>query len=36
MNPLEPAADATVIDTTDLTTDETVARALELVRDRLP
>jgi CMP/dCMP kinase len=36
VNPLEPAADAAVIDTTDLTTEETVARALELVRDRLP
>jgi cytidylate kinase len=36
VNPLEPAADATVIDTTDLTTEQTLARALELVRDRLP
>jgi cytidylate kinase len=36
VNPLEPAADATVIDTTDLTTVQTLARALELIRERLP
>ena len=35
VNPLEPAPDAVAIDTTGLSTRETFARALELVRDRL-
>lgn len=33
-NPLEPAPDAVVIDTTDLEPDETLGRALELARER--
>jgi cytidylate kinase len=33
-NPLEPAADAVTIDTTDLESSETFARALELARQR--
>ena len=35
VNPLEPAADAVVIDTTTLTPEETFARALEIARERL-
>jgi cytidylate kinase len=35
VNPLVPAVDAIVIDTTDLTAEETLDRALELVGDRL-
>jgi cytidylate kinase len=34
VSPLEPAADAVTIDTTDLTPEETLARALEIVRAR--
>jgi cytidylate kinase len=33
-NPLEPAPDAVLIDTTDLDADAVLTRALELVRER--
>jgi cytidylate kinase len=36
VNPLEPAEDAVVIDTTELSAEQTLERALEIVRDRLP
>ncbi len=36
VNPLVPAPDAIVIDTTELTTEQTLARALSAVRERLP
>ena len=35
VNPLEPAPDAVVIDTTAATPEATIARALEIVRERL-
>ena len=35
VNPLEPATDAIVIDTTDLDPERTLARALAIVRERL-
>lgn len=34
--PLRPADDATLLDTTDLSIDDAVARALEVIRARLP
>ena len=36
MNPLEPAADAIVLDTSDRTVDDTLRAAIAVVRDRMP